>query len=850
MTQEKPDKSDTKSEKNKAAKNLITVKNKPNGIERERGPRGWLIPILESSYTKLVPRDLAENHEENLGETTPADTSGSLALAGMAKNNFRSVLQPGRGEGVLAAVDQNLWLERLAEYKRRKAFRFRAMTSLPAVDAMLPPGPVIPGEKNWSPLGPSVVMNGQAEGSPPVGGRIAGIAVAPGGQIIYAASANGGVFRSNNSGVSWRSLMDSFDVDPTNFASTSLACGAIAIDRADPNRIYVGTGEGDTFAIFQNRITNALPAYRGIGPIRSDDGGATWEIEMTDGSSPSLAGKAFFAIAVDPTNRENVIGATTEGLYQRMVLTDGSVIWTRRRAGVFSSVVAVSSGTSKRFFAAEWGVGVYHSTDGTNWSLLATAFPTANVGRISLGVQLANSNLVYALIVNTDGALLGVFRADGIASGWKQISNPPDVLPVDADGGSQGDYDLAIAVDPVDANLIYLGGSYFNGSVYPASIWRCAVQSSGTAGYRMTGVSIGIHAHADVHVLVHSPNDSNALWVGCDGGVFLNRNPQGTGIFSARNNGLACLCPTFFAQHPTDPNILFCGLQDNGTARTSGGPIWEHVNGGDGGYCLLNWSNPNQVLVFANGKVYRSTNGGLTHNSWASYDFPWRMMTEPIVGTPYNPAQPNDAKLVALGAGNVVYLSRDFGNSWTNQTTIPTSTGVYSMVFASADRFFVGTTGGEVFRCDRAGNSWQVTRIDNVVVAPLGLRGIIADIAVDWSDLVLSSVYIALGGTGDYRHVWHFDGTRWTERSGPSGIGASNLLDVEHNAIVVDRQASSNVYVGADIGVWHSSDRGFTWEPMPNGLPDAPVFDLQIHPTQRLLRATTHGRGLYEYPLD
>ena len=69
--------------------------------------------------------------------------------------------------------------------------------------------------------------------------------------------------------------MDGFDVDPTNFASTSLACGALAIDPSDPNRVFVGTGEGDTHQIFMQRIINALPAYRGIGPIRTDDGGLT-----------------------------------------------------------------------------------------------------------------------------------------------------------------------------------------------------------------------------------------------------------------------------------------------------------------------------------------------------------------------------------------------------------------------------------------------------------------------------------------------------------------------------------------------------------------------------------------------
>ena len=76
-----------------------------------------------------------------------------------------------------------------------------------------------------------------------------------------------------------------------------------------------------------------------------------------------------------------------------------------------------------------------------------------------------------------------------------------------------------------------------------------------------------------------------------------------------------------------------------------------------------------------------------------------------------------------------------------------------------------------------------------------------------------------------------------------------NLLNVEHNAILVDPAAPDNVYTGADIGVWHSADRGLTWEPLENGLPDSPVYDLLIRPTQRLLRAATHGRGIYELAL-
>jgi hypothetical protein len=75
------------------------------------------------------------------------------------------------------------------------------------------------------------------------------------------------------------------------------------------------------------------------------------------------------------------------------------------------------------------------------------------------------------------------------------------------------------------------------------------------------------------------------------------------------------------------------------------------------------------------------------------------------------------------------------------------------------------------------------------------------------------------------------------------------LLDVEHNAITYDAM-TNRVFVGADIGAWESADGGNTWTPLANGLPDAPVYDLQIHPTARLLRASLHGRGLWEWKLD
>lgn len=803
----------------------LSVKKRGWPRHDEDGPLGWLSPILESAYTLLVAAE-------------PAAARRSAGTAVMA-----STLQPGAVETPLRTVAPTFWRDLLTEYKQRKA---AAHPELAAAGAPSAAGlPFVPGAKNWLPLGPSVVLKGQTEGQQPVGGRVSGVAIAPGGQVVYVASANGGVFRSDDGAATWKALMDGFDVSPTNYASASVVCGAIAIDPADPKRVYVGTGEGDTDQLFRYRIVNALPAYRGIGPIRSDDGGTTW---IPEPSNPDLAGKAFFALAVDPRNRDNVVGATTDGLYWRM--SDGAgggYKWVSQRAGVYPSAVVASSGGTTRFFAAEWGKGVVYSTDGTTWKAAGTAFPAGNVGRIALGVKSNTPNLVYALATDNAGNLLGLYRLDAVTGAWAKVQGVPNILP-----GSQGFYDLCISVDPEDPNTVFLGGDRTNAYPYSGMVYRCKISSSGGSYSVSDSAPIGTYSHSDVHCLAHTPGDPTELWCGCDGGLFLNRNPRDGGEFGAQNNGLSCLCSNFFAQHPTDPNVLLTGLQDNGTAWTDSGPIWNHVQGGDGGYCLIHWANPKKVLVYMNGSVFRSKSGGSDPDSWEPvWQFGWATMTQPIVSAPYNPSKPADADVVAVGAGNLVYVSKDFANSWpaSLRITLPQGSGsAFALAFASPSRLFIGTTTGQVFRADRTTGSWNLSRTDNVSTGPIGVAGLISDVAIDWADASLGSVYVAFGGMGDSRRVWWFDGTKWTDRSGPPG--GDCLLNVEHNALAVDRIAPTNVYVGADIGVWHSADRGGTWKPLRNGLPGAPVFDLQIHLTQRLLRAATHGRGLYEIPLD
>ncbi len=814
---------------------------KPSSLPREpeSGPRSWLTPFLESTYSRIIPRSHAPSDADRA--TRESSHIAALEPLGAEPAPLRSVLQPGLGEEVLEDVPRDFWLRRLQEYQQRKfdAAEARAGRELVPMAAM-------PGLNNWVPLGPAAVAHGQAIGRPAVGGRTSRMAVAAGGIRLYAATANGGVFRSDDGGSSWRSLMDGFEANPKSFASTSLCCGAIGISSTNADRVYVGTGEGDTDALFTLRLTSALPSYRGIGPIRTDDGGSTW-VEET--SSPSLAGFGFYQLAVDPGNHDTVVAATTNGLYQRVVEGD-SVTWLRRRAKAHTAVVVARSGGVTTFYAAERAGAVYQSTDGTTWTAVGTDFPTTGLGRIALGVQPDNPSVLYAVVASRGGELLGVYRLDGGSGPWKTISGTPDLLP-----GRQGDYDLCIAVDPTNANRIYLGGDRATAPPFSGSIHRCSVSVSGS-GYQMTTTSIGTSAHADVHSLDFVPGDPGRLWASTDGGCFLNLDPAGSEAFEPRNLGLSSLCTNYLGMSASEPAVMFVGLQDNGTARSIGEELWRHVLSGDGGYCIVHPTDPFQALAYANGKVFRTTNGGMDYRDWGDPVIapPLGVMAEPLVGAPGSLRVALGARVStdAVIAEAAIYVSDDFGQTWPVTSaptmTLPSGSGrIYSMVFASPTRLYVGTTAGQAFRADLSGSAWSLARIDNATGGPLPLVGLVSDLAVDWSDPTLQSVYLCFGGIGDPRHVWRFDGIAWQARS---GTGASSLLNIEHNAIVVDSANPTNVYVGADLGVWHSPDSGLNWAALELGLPDAPVLDLQLHRGARALRASTHGRGVYEYRLD
>jgi hypothetical protein len=694
---------------------------------------------------------------------------------------------------------------------------------------------------NWIPIGPTATRKGQAAGLPPVSGRTSDIAIAPGGMRVYAATANGGVWRSDDGGSTWLSTMDALDLGPTYVDSDSLACGAIAIDPANPDRVYVGTGEGES-AFFFDWVLGVVYAYAGVGVLRSDSGGTgatPWVTEPVASGSPSLNGQAFYTLAVDPTDSEHVVGASTGGIYTRVPDGMGGFQWQQTRTGSCTSVVVSQSAGTVTWYAAMHGGPVLSSADGSTWTSIGSGFPSGTT-RISLAVQPGNPGTIYAF------SNLGIHRLDVSHGNWLGVTTT-----IQVDGG---EYGAAITVDPSNVGLIFVG-AYGGGPSGDAWLTRGTVTSSGsgpTLTYSFTPTDIGSGVHPDVHRVVLRSDASNELWVTCDGGVFQTTSADTATSFVAKNVGLATVLCTYLDHHPTEDAVIFCGVQDNGTLRYTGEEAWLHTGSGDGGPVVVNWNNPYQILrTYVYGTIELATDGGAGPGSWADVGpaSSGALFYPPLVGTPPS-STPSDANTVATGADRV-YFSGSFGasGSWSSPDTTSPGT-VSALAFVSVNRLYAGTTTGAVYSYTRSGSSWNAgSLVGQVGGSASGLAPEITALVVDPADSSGNSFYVCLGGVGDWRRVWHYNGTAWTNASGPSVGAATALIDVDFNALAVDPANSTNLYAGADIGVWQSTDSGSNWSPWAEGLPEAGVQDLRIHPVQRLIRAATYGRGMFQRDL-
>lgn len=683
----------------------------------------------------------------------------------------------------------------------QQAQRMRAEAGAKGKDAVM-----------WSEAGPTNIP-----------GRITDLAVHPDEpNTIYAGAACGGVFKSTDNGASWFPIFDE---------QGTPSIGALAIHPEYTQVLYCGTGEAN----------GSGDSYPGTGIYKSTDGGSTWTHIGLENSYH------IGRIVVHPTAPNNVwvaaggklFGTNPErGIYlstnsgstweQKLFLSDSTAAIDVAVDPTDPDIVYAAMWERFRFEtrrqAGGWTSGLYKSTNrGETWYQLTSGLPPSGptVGRIGISVSQSSPNILYAMYCDHPGYFMGLYRSIDYGETWIQTNDSAleDIV------SSFGWYFGNVRVDPTNPNIVFALGVYLYRTTNGGSSWY----------------EVGSSVHVDHHAMFISPDDHNRIYLGCDGGTYLSTN-GGTGW------NLCTSQPStqFYAitiDH-LNPQRLYGGTQDNGTLRTLTGALgdWDHIHGGDGFYCNVDFTNSNVIYAeYQNGYLRKSTNLGSYWNyvmDGMDYDSERHNWCTPVI------MDPVDHNTLYYGS-NRLYKTTN-GGGWWNAISgdLTDGPGGGNLVFGTITTIdvaptntqviYVGTDDANVSVTTNGGGDW--TNISSGLPDRWVTR-----VTVDPYDESIAYATFSGHRSGEaLPHIYRTTnyGANWQSIS-------SNLPEGPINDVVVDPQNPSALYVGSDVGVYVTYDLGGSWSPLGTGLPITTVHDLAFHPDTRKLVAGTHGRSMF-----
>ncbi|HET9210656.1 MAG TPA: hypothetical protein VFR03_09670 [Thermoanaerobaculia bacterium] len=697
------------------------------------------------------------------------------------------------------------------------------------------------------PLDPALLAGMQARSIGPAGmsGKVTaveGVESDPG--TLYVGGAAGGVWKTVNGGTTWEPV---FDDQP------ALSIGAIAVFQANPEIVWVGTGEGDIH----------VSASSGDGVYRSLDGGRTW-------SHLGLGGTEHIArIVLHPTNPEvawvAALGPSYRESPERGVYKteDGGRTWTKVLyvdAKTGAADLAIDPRNPGKLYAAMWehrrwpwffrsggpGSGLHVSLDGgRTWTrrTAADGLPAGELGRIKLAVSRSNPEVVYAMVEAKTSALL---RSDDGGASFRTVNASPNLY-------LRPFFFAGLAVDPRWPNRVYN--------------MDMSLHVSDDNGRTFRDLLLGQNIHPDLHAIWIDPGDPRHLVIGTDGGVAVSRDRGRTAAF-VPNLPLGQFYRVAVDQ--AVPFNVLGGLQDNGAWR---GPSdgWEAGGIQDRLWTFVGWNDSSTTLPDpADPDLgYAMSQGGTLQR--------WNLRTGEIKET--GPSEPSGVRLRVsftpgfaldpfapgtLYAGSqFVHKSTDRGDSWTAISPDLTTNNPewqhqeesggltpdvgdgenYTTIVAIAPSplkpglLWVGTDDGRLHVTRDGGGMWTSVEAH----LPAGHGAWVAMIRPSRFDPASAFVVLDDHRRGDETpYVFRTDdfGATWKSLAAPNLQG--HALSLEQDP--VDRDL---LFLGTSRGLWVSLDGGRRWMPWRNGLPAVPVTDLAVHPRDHDLAIATFGRGLY-----
>jgi photosystem II stability/assembly factor-like uncharacterized protein len=655
--------------------------------------------------------------------------------------------------------------------------------------------------------------------------------------VFYMGVNNGGVWKTDDYGRTWKPI---FDSAPTG------SVGDVAVSPSNPNIIYVGSGEG----------LHRPDLGVGDGMFKSTDGGNSWQhIGLSD---VQQVGR----VVVHPTNPEIVFVAGLGHPYGANEMR--GVFRTRDGGKTWDKVLYINHNTgaiqvefdplnSDVIYADMWehregpwenasfsGVnsGLYKSLDGGNtWKKLTQGLPSGEqgLGRIGIGISPSNPSRIYATVDARE--LSGIYRSDNAGESWTRVSTDGRIY------GRGTDF-AEVRVHPKNPDIVYSA--------------NVASYRSNDGGYTWTSFK-GAPGGDDYHRIWINPNNPDIMLFAADQGAVITVNAGKT--WSSWYNQ-----PTAQLYHvSTDnqfPYWVYGGQQESGAigtaSRGNGGQIsfrdWMGVGADEYAYIAPDPKNPD---IIYGGRVTRfNKKTGQTQyvgpETLRSGDY--RLLrTLPLM---FHPAEPT----TLLFATNVLWKTNNGGNSWEiispdltrTQTEVPESIGDFrtenlknmkprGVIYAlapsplSKNIIWAGTDDGLVHVTIDGGATWKD-------VTPPALKSWDKITQIDAGHFDAKTAYISVNAIRKDDMLPHIYRTRdggatWKEiTTGMNKIGPVNVVRE-------DPKQAGLLYAGTEREVYFSADDGEHWQSLRSNMPATSVRDLVIHEDD--LVVGTHGRSIW-----
>ncbi len=688
---------------------------------------------------------------------------------------------------------------------------------------------------------------------PARGGRSTGAAGSDARPLeYYFGATGGGLWKSSDGGTTWAPVTD----DQIGSASV----GAVQVCEADPDVVYIGTGETQLRGNIQ----------QGDGVYRSTDAGETWtHIGLTETQNvaririhPDDCDVAWVA-AFGKHSAAN----PERGVYKTV---DGGETWDRvlyrdERTGAVD--LTLDPGNPDVMYAALWeawrkswgmssggpGSGLFKSTDGGgSWTEITRApgLPSGVVGKIGVAVSPADPDRVWALIENAEG---GVFRSDDAGATWERVNTDRNLR-------QRAFYYTRVYADPQDREVMYA----LNTGLY----------RSRDAGETFEPISV---PHGDNHDLWIAPSDADRM---------INTNDGGANV--SFNGGVTWTdqhYPTAQFYRVTTSNHFpyhICGAQQDNSTACVPSRGWNHLYGGDAeetflydagggesGYIAVNPDRPH--IMYAG-----SHSGTLTRKNQQNGQ------ERAINIWPENPMGQSSASLVervqwtfpivfSHHDSNVLYTTSQHvwkttneGQSFTRMspdltradpmtmiesggpiTKDQTGVEVYATVFALApsyhdpDVIWAGSDDGLV-HVTRNASAPEPTWTN---VTPPDAPDFVRINTIEASPTTPGKAYVSgiryLVEDDRSPYIWKTEdyGRTWTKIV--NGIPEDDFV----RATREDPTRPGLLYAASERTVYVSWDDGANWQPLTQNLPTVQVSDLVVKGNDLVIG--THGRSFW-----